>query len=311
MHRFNERRDYLKSRITTHLSHFGIANICDYVICNRVDGNFPYNANVDEECLESLANNARLYISALIPNINEVVQAVVDVFERRHVKVRIYILCEPFVPEYIVNALLPYSTHMFLVNNYYDHPNIHNMPIGIRDGEEVFPEHAHFSGNILLNEGEQLCEKKYLCLLCFTGTHVERNMCENQLGKLPFVENLNAKEWSAQPSYHCRKVPVWVNYQMTHESYYTLSPSGLGQATHRFFEAIYLNSTPIVKRTNTAFDKMYNVFPCLVVDEWSDITQELLESKKDECQMQLRVFKEKYPDLYVNVENLEELMLQM
>ena len=39
-----------------------------------------------------------------------------------------------------------------------------------------------------------------------------------------------------------------------------MSPRGNGEDCHRFYEAIYLDSIPIVKRTNTPFDKLYNAF---------------------------------------------------
>ena len=50
---------------------------------------------------------------------------------------------------------------------------------------------------------------------------------------------------------------------------------GNGVATHRFFEAIYLDDI-IVKKTYTAFDSLYKAFPCLEVDEWEEVTQEYL-----------------------------------
>ena len=112
--------------------------------------------------------------------------------------------------------------------------------------------------------------------MCFSFTHFERNRCYEMLKNQNFVLNLNNGNYEKQPSIHCGKVPVWTNYEYTHKSIYVLSPRGAGEDCHRFYEAIYLYSIPIVKRTNTPFDKLYNVFPCLIVNDWNEVTQELL-----------------------------------
>jgi hypothetical protein len=79
------------------------------------------------------------------------------------------------------------------------------------------------------------------------------------------LTNLNIYDFSENKTVRWGKVPVDVNYELTHRSIYTISPTGLGQATHRFFEAIYLNSIPIVKITNTNFvySKSFTVVPHL------------------------------------------------
>lgn len=310
MEKYINRTSILNKNIIIRLSQFGFALFCDYSICNRIHGNFPHGADNSIECLENLKDGNRIYINMHVQNINECINTIIEILEKKQIKLNFYIMQEPIVKKEIVDRLMPYSYHMFLQNNIYDHPQIHNMPIGIRDGEEVFPEHQHFSGKLLVDEKNTEREKKYLCFMCYTNTHIERDRCEDILGNKPFVLNLIRNEYPPQPSIHCRKVPVWINYQNTHESYYTLSPSGLGQATHRFFEAIYLDSIPIVKRTNTAFDKLYNVFPCMIVEDWVDVTEELLKNSLEYYTKKMQLFKEKYPNIYTCLNNIEELLLQ-
>jgi hypothetical protein len=55
-----------------------------------------------------------------------------------------------------------------------------------------------------------------------------------------------------------------------------LSPAGGGIDCHRTWEAVLLGCIPIVKRFNVPHDKVYDDLPILVVDNWSDITQQLL-----------------------------------
>ena len=217
---------------------------------------------------------------------------------------------EPIVPENIVKLLLPVSLGIFNNNNVYNHPLIHCMPIGIRDCEKVVPNHKGFSHDYLYNEGLKVVNKQHLALLCFSYTHHERHDCYNNLKGLSFVKNLNDGLYEKQPSIHCGKVPVWINYDFTHKSYYTLSPRGAGEDCHRFYEAIYLDSIPIVKRTNTAFDKLYNVFPCLIINDWNEVTAEMLLKNKDIYMDKIAVFKNKYPNALTDLDSIQELLLQ-
>jgi hypothetical protein len=217
---------------------------------------------------------------------------------------------EPVVNVNIINMLLPYSIKMFVMNNVYDHSNIHNMPIGIRNCEKVVPNHKGFSHDILFQEGQQLVNKEHLCLLCFSFTHEDRKTCYNIMKTKDFVLNINDGEYEKQESIHCSKVPVHINYVYLHKSIYVLSPRGAGEATHRFFEAIYLDTIPIVKRTNTVYDKMYTVFPCLVVNNWNDVTEELLQKEKESCLNKMAQFKTNFPNAFTDIDSIQELLLQ-
>jgi hypothetical protein len=57
---------------------------------------------------------------------------------------------------------------------------------------------------------------------------------------------------------------------------FVLSPAGGGYDCHRTWEALLLGCIPIVKRFNIPLEKVYDDLPVLIVDNWSDITQELL-----------------------------------
>jgi hypothetical protein len=308
-HYYSARRQYLKERIDFHLSSFGFGVYCDYAICNRIDGGEGH-AQINLDCLYNLNHGDKLFINAAyLPNINDVFIAIIQMVKTKNIKLNFYIMCEPKLPYEYVTTILPHALHIYLMNNEYDHPQIHHMPIGIRDGEEVRPGHKHFTQKTLLEEGKQIREKKYLCLLCFSSGPT-RIQCEQSLGEQSFVFNLNKQEFPPQPSIHCGKVPVWINYEKTHESWYVLSPPGAGIDCHRFYEAIYLNAIPIVKRTNTAFDKLYHAFPCLIVDEWTDVTEDFLENMKEPMTQKMREFKEKYPNFMTDLDSISDLLLQ-
>ena len=76
-------------------------------------------------------------------------------------------------------------------------------------------------------------------------------------------------------------------------------------------EAIYLWSVPIVVRTNSAFDRLYTVFPCLVVAAWTDVTAELLDREYEACAHRLRVFHYRYPRFLTNRATISDLLLRL
>lgn len=309
---FQTRVVYLSERLLISLSQFGYALQCNYAISNRVDGSFPGDAIIDINELKKLKNGDKFYLDGHSPNIDAIMNALLEVFSETNVKLKIIIACEPYVPEKIVYSLLPYAENMYLQNNIYEHPQIHNMPLGIRDGVEVFPEHRGFTCLLIVEIKKwslhKKVEKETLCLLCYSMSHEERYRCSKLLEGASFVKDLNKEDFNSfnNPA-NCGKVPLLINYMETVKSWYALSPRGWGEATHRFFECIYLRCIPIVKLTNTPFDKLYTKFPCLIVNDWDEITETLLESMKETKMKELDDFMNKYPDLFLN-KNLETLL---
>jgi hypothetical protein len=57
---------------------------------------------------------------------------------------------------------------------------------------------------------------------------------------------------------------------------FVLSPFGNGMDCHRTWETLCLGSIPIVKAQN--FSKLFEDLPVLIVNNWSDINQELLDN---------------------------------
>lgn len=300
-------------------AHFVIAQLsiglqCEYVLCNRLNGTYPYFCNIDLQCLESLKYGDRLFLNW--ENNSYFMAILLELLERKKLRLYFFIMIEPRIHESDVAKLKPHAIKMFIQNNDHDDENIHNLPIGIRDGGELFIGHTGYSQHQLIEEGAQSRIKSILCLLCFTHSHGERGRCYEMLHNAPFVCNLNAytgeeNEGNGDRSHMLGSISVTLNYRKTHESMYVLSPRGVGEATHRFFEAIYLDAIPIVKRTHTAFDRQYRVFPCLVVEDWNEVTEELLIQNQRRLQREMARFKQAYPHCYTDFSQLYTLMLQM
>ena len=56
-----------------------------------------------------------------------------------------------------------------------------------------------------------------------------------------------------------------------------LSPPGAGVDCHRTWELLYLGCIPIVE--HSSISELYEDLPILVVDNWDDISKELLEKQ--------------------------------
>jgi hypothetical protein len=306
MEQYKNIKDTINNKLLFKLSQIGYALDCDLLFTNRIA-----EINQDINLVNFLNNGDKIFISVLPNELTINLEQLVKILQHKNIKVYFYLMYEPIVPAHIINLLFPVAIKFFINNNVYEHPHIHCMPIGIRDCEKVVPNHKGFSHDYLYNEGLKQTEKDILCLMCFSFTDYERNKCYNLLKGTKFIVNLNDNNYEKQPSIHCGKVPVWINYEFTNRSIYVLSPKGNGEDCHRFYEAIYLNSIPIVKRTNTAFDKLYNVFPCLIVNDWNEVTEELLLEKKDEYFQKIINFKTKYPNYITDLNSINELLLQM
>jgi hypothetical protein len=61
---------------------------------------------------------------------------------------------------------------------------------------------------------------------------------------------------------------------------FVLSPFGIGMDCHRTWEALCLGAIPILKAPN--FQKMFEDLPVLIVNEWNEITRELLDKTIEE-----------------------------
>lgn len=65
------------------------------------------------------------------------------------------------------------------------------------------------------------------------------------------------------------------NWQNQINYAFVISPHGNGLDCHRTWEALVLGCIPIVRKS--PIDVLYKDLPVLIVDEWSDVTSELLQ----------------------------------
>lgn len=182
------------------------------------------------------------------------------------------------IPKDILNN--PFVSKIFQWNKEINHDKISCIPIGLNNDRQLA---------VLLKSNKNI-QKEKLCLINFSvDSHpVRRKISENsELMKISTRMNYLPPE----KTYHIRtysdgKLPI----DITNSNYYNelgkykfvLSPRGGGEDCHRTWEALYMGCIPIV--LSSSINEIYDELPVLVVNCWSEITEELLHSKWEEYQ---------------------------
>ena len=66
-----------------------------------------------------------------------------------------------------------------------------------------------------------------------------------------------------------------INWRIMSKYTFVLSPFGNGMVCHRMWEALCLGCIPILRAPG--FKKMFENLPILIVDNWFEVNQELLD----------------------------------
>ena len=319
MNAIQQAKRALSSQLIFKLSQIGFALHSTLCYTNRINVGIHDYA----EYAAQLRDGDSVFISTRESEVP--VHTLVAILRARNVRVVFYIMEEPLVAWEFVESLLPVSIRILVQNNEYDHPKVGIMPIGIRDCGSIVAMHRRFDHKYLLEKGVShrttlgANVRPIKCLLCFSvWTHPSRQECYDLFAGAPsFVYNLNDAAVAADTrevapeEIRFEKVPVSLVYQKTMESRYALCPRGCGVDTHRFYECIYLGCVPIVIRTNTVFDRLYapdTGFPCLVVERWTDVTDELLGMSYPQCFVRMREFHARYPRFLTDLDSIQGLL---
>lgn len=101
----------------------------------------------------------------------------------------------------------------------------------------------------------------------FTNCMFTQDQLDKPKELFPHIDKLNYNEFASE----------------IHKHHFMLCPVGNGLDSHRLWEALYLGCIPITRRI-TNYIQYENKLPILFVDNWFDITKDLLLKKKIEIQ---------------------------
>ena len=143
----------------------------------------------------------------------------------------------------------------------------HALPLGVRQDKERYDNREELNSFFA-----ELRKKQKEGLLCM---NFAKDRCKEGICYQDRMATYNLFKEKPYCRYIRRKP---FNDYITEMSRYkfVLSPSGLGPDCYRTWEAMIVGTIPIMKHGPT--DELYKDLPVLIVDDWEEITEELLES---------------------------------
>jgi hypothetical protein len=160
---------------------------------------------------------------------------------------------------------LPSNVKMWYSQNVnVKHPRIHSIPIGLENNKwfKVLGKKDKMKRKLL--------SRKFAKNLVYLNVNVNTNPAE----RVPVYDYFYDKPWvTVERGVNGKGFDEYIDNIYNHK--YVPCPRGNGIDTHRLWETLYMGSIPIVKKDiNTWF---YNALPILYVNDWTDVTEELLE----------------------------------
>jgi hypothetical protein len=170
--------------------------------------------------------------------------------------------------------LKSYVTKIYAINNTALNANVISIPIGFRD----YPA----STLPLLKSSDSLASKTMLVYMnfCINTNIKKRTEC---------FDSFKDKDWVTKK----QRLSVSNFYSDIASAKYLLSPEGTGIDCHRVYESMYFNAIAIIK--TSCLDNFFMHLPVLLVNNWSEVTEEFLVSKYDNLLERLLHWKQQNP----------------
>jgi hypothetical protein len=151
--------------------------------------------------------------------------------------------------------------------NYIETDVVKSLPIGL-ERKRWFPEQK--KQDVIINNINIQSDRIKKAYMNFDmGTNYIRNNWFNYLNNKNFIEQEmvgNGKDYKK-----------YISNLLLYE--FVVSPPGNGIDCHRNWESLYLGTTPIIEKSNFT-NQMFSDMPVLLVDSYTDISEELLFNYK-------------------------------
>jgi len=164
--------------------------------------------------------------------------------------------------------------HWFSQNSAGEHPKLSRIPIGL--DYHTYTRTSNISAQA--QETELLAIKASVkpfyerIIKCYSTFHFNMQMNRRYTGdRRDAIQKIPADLIFKEPTPISRK-ETYINQS---KYAFVASPHGNGLDCHRTWEALILGCIPIVK--TSPIDKLFDELPVLIVQDWADITPELLQ----------------------------------
>lgn len=142
--------------------------------------------------------------------------------------------------------------------------------------------------------------KDKLCYMNFGYTSQDRVVWYQHLSKQPFIYD-GIKNTLNAPGIDYMTVKMHMFFEETARSKYAIVPPGHGIDTFRLYETLLMRTIPIC--INYPYYQHFKDWPVLLVNDYSELTEDLLNAKWDELDNRFNSFYDKLTKT-ANVENI-------
>ena len=173
------------------------------------------------------------------------------------------------------------------------HPKLFAIPIGLTN--RYLPAGDIHTLNSLLTHILTI-NKNILLYVNFSHTNKDRVAIKQLFIDKPFCHHSENKSWASYLT------------DMA-QSKFVLSPNGNGLDCHRTWEILLMGSIPVVKKSS--LDSLYEDLPVLIVNNWQEVTEELLTQKYPEIIQKTYNRKKLYAAYWLDkIKNYQEAFLK-
>ena len=170
----------------------------------------------------------------------------------------------------------PFLVHWYSQNCIMTHPKITRIPIGmdyhtINRLNRISPFNQENLLKYVKGKSTPFWDRKIKCHASFQF-NMGLRYCDDRRDAIKSIP-------SECVDYLQQKLPRHDTWYTQIQYSFVISPHGNGYDCHRTWEALILGCIPIVKKSD--IDELYSDLPVLIVNEWSDVTPELLQSTVD------------------------------
>jgi hypothetical protein len=212
------------------------ADSCQWVVDSRYPGHPKYSPS-------EARTGDRVFINGDL--VHAFVRSLSSIYRRRYNFV-IHNSDQPF-DQRKLDALLPYSIHIYAINTTVKHPQLTTIPLGVPDASISY-----------LTTFKRLDVPRTIEIYMNFSIHTQvqkRLECYNAMKDDPRVVILGNRTSEQYYEDLCR-------------SKYVLCPEGTGIDTHRVWEAIVCGATPVVLRNSLTH--LYAAYPVKIVNSWNE-----------------------------------------
>jgi hypothetical protein len=219
---------------------------CDYII----DG--AYGSPMT--CIRC-DNPKRVYLNAEAFNWENEIDKLMNV----STKFELYYISDRPFSYMMFNAIRSKVIHIYATNSEVNHRLVTHIPNMIYDTHDM----PIFQ-----------CQKDILCYMNFGM--LDSDSLADKTAKYIRINCRDAFKDKTWVTYD-NVIPRYVLYSKYARSHFSICPPGRGIDTTKVYEAAWYGCRPIV--LHSPLDDLYRQFGSLIVDDWSDVTEELLRSE--------------------------------